>query len=167
MRKPFKHYCPAFGTTVVLLILASCGGSSPNTSPISSLPIHNEWTWVGGSNAIDQPGNYATEGTAAPGSLPGARAYASAWTDTTGNFWLFGGYGTATTNGSEGDHNDLWKYSNGQWTWVNGSNQIEQQGIYGTEGAPAAGNVPGARWQSASWTDAAGNFWLFGGLGNL
>ena len=32
-------------------------------------------------------------------------------------------------------------------------------------GAAAASNVPGARWAPATWTDAAGNFWMFGGDG--
>ena len=40
-----------------------------------------------------------------------------------------------------------------------------QQSVYGTEGKPAAANVPGARYLLACWTDAAGNFWLFGGYG--
>jgi hypothetical protein len=47
---------------------------------------------------------------------------------------------------------------------VNGANVAEQKGTYGTEGTAAAGNVPSARHYAASWTDAAGNFWLFGGL---
>lgn len=41
------------------------------------------------------------------------------WTDSGGNLWLFGGIGYDLTAGSRGDEplNDLWKYSNGQWTW--------------------------------------------------
>lgn len=44
-----------------------------------------------------------------------------------------------------------------------GSNAANQGGDYGTVGVPAAGNVPGGRWGAASWTDTAGNLWLFGG----
>ena len=33
------------------------------------------------------------------------------------------------------------------------------------QGVAASGNVPGARNNAVSWIDAAGNFWLFGGLG--
>ena len=34
------------------------------------------------------------------------------------------------------------------WTWVSGSNLIDQSGNYGTQGVPAAGNVPGSEnWQ--------------------
>ena len=38
-------------------------------------------------------------------------------------------------------------------------------GTYGTLGMPAAGNFPGTRWQDATWKDANGNLWLFGGQG--
>ena len=31
------------------------------------------------------------------------------------------------------------------WTWVSGSNLTSQVGTYGTQGVPAAGNVPGKR----------------------
>jgi hypothetical protein len=38
--------------------------------------------------------------------------------------------------------------------------------VYGTQGTPAAGNVPGSLQYMVSWTDAVGDFWLFGGFGN-
>ena len=37
-------------------------------------------------------------------------------------------------------------------------------GSYGTVGIPAAGNLPSGRNQATTWTDANGNFWLFGGV---
>jgi N-acetylneuraminic acid mutarotase len=43
-----------------------------------------------------------------------------------------------------------------------GGNQI---GIYGTQGTPAAGNIPGSRWGATARMDAAGNVWLFAGYG--
>ena len=49
------------------------------------------------------------------------------------------------------------------WTWVAGANYVNAPGVYGTEGTAAAGNTPGARRQSITWTDATGNLWLFGG----
>ena len=62
--------------------------------------------------------------------------------------------------------NDLWRYniSSGQWTWMSGSNVIVQTGTYGTLGAPAPANVPGARPVPVGWTDTSGNLWLFGGV---
>ena len=55
------------------------------------------------------------------------------WTDAAGNFWLFGGNGYDSA-GTSGYLNDLWKYSAGQWTWMGGSNVVNQQGTYGTQG---------------------------------
>ena len=57
----------------------------------------------------------------------------------------------------------------GDWTWVSGSSTEGigggQPGVYGILGTPAAGNVPGGRYDASSWTDSSGNLWLFGGLG--
>ncbi len=125
----------------------------------------NEWTWVGGTDKANQAGVYGTEGKAAAGNMPGSRDWAAAAADRAGNFWLFGGLGQDASSQSLGDLNDLWEYSNGQWAWMGGSDTTEQTGVYGTEDAPAAGNTPGARDEAAGWTDAAGNFWIFGGSG--
>ena len=52
--------------------------------------------------------------------------------------------------------------THGEWTWVSGSDTINQAGTYGTKGTPAASNIPGGRPRSISWIDLGGNFWLFG-----
>ena len=52
-----------------------------------------------------------------------------------------------------------------QWTWTNGSGAANQQGAYGTQGTPSAGNLPGGREGAVKWIDANGNTWLFGGFG--
>jgi N-acetylneuraminic acid mutarotase len=122
------------------------------------------WTWVSGSNATNQYGVYGTKGTAAPGNVPGARESSVSWVDASGNLWLFGGVGYATS-GSSGRLNDLWRFDGTNWTWVSGSNATWQYGVYGTKGVAAPGNVPGARDASVSWIDASGNLWLFGGWG--
>jgi hypothetical protein len=122
-----------------------------------------DWTWMSGSNLVDQPGTYGTQGTAAPGNVPGARLEADGWTDPSGNLWLFGG--SPGPDGQFEIFNDLWKYSAGEWTWVGGSNSIDEAGIYGTQGTAAAANIPGSRVSPATWTDASGILWLFGGDG--
>jgi hypothetical protein len=48
---------------------------------------------------------------------------------------------------------------------MGGSNVVNQEGKYGTQGTAAASNIPGARDVAVAWTDAAGNFWFFGGYG--
>jgi hypothetical protein len=121
-----------------------------------------QWTWMGGSNQPNQPGNYGIEGTASASNFPGARDYAAFATDAAGNLWLSGG-GGANSTGPSGSLNDLWEYSAGQWTWMSGSEVSDQPGAYGTQGTAASGNVPGARQGAVAWVDASGNFWLFGG----
>lgn len=124
-----------------------------------------EWTWVGGPDVGDQQGVYGTEGTGTSSTIPGARSNASGSLDASGNFWLFGGDGTAFLSNSTDLFNDLWKFSKGEWTWVSGSDAFNNVGTYGTEGTAAAANVPGARHDALTWTDQSGNFWLFGGDG--
>lgn len=120
------------------------------------------WTWVTGSNTPSSTGVYGTRGVAAASNVPGARYGSVSWTDGSGNLWLFGG-----TSGDTSAFNDLWKFdpTNGLWTWVSGSSSEGQAGVYGTQGVATGSDVPGARVPNASWTDTAGNLWLFGGSG--
>jgi hypothetical protein len=149
-----------------------------------------QWTWMGptNSNVSQNNGVYGTLGTAlaanAPG--PGGRQTAVMWADNSGNLWLFGGLGldsagtrnpgslnglsAGTTTPDGALLNDLWKYntSTGQWTWVSGGGATglaNQNGVYGSQQAAAASNVPGSRWSAVGWADASGNLWFFGGWG--
>jgi hypothetical protein len=71
--------------------------------------------------------------------------------------WLFGGNGLDSAGSIDQYLNDLWKYSNGQWTWMGGSNLASQKGVYGTLGIPSPNNMPGAKENAVAWTDASGN----------
>lgn len=107
----------------------------------------------------------AQEEIPAYGVTPGPRLGAATWTDTSGNFWLFGG--------SDGNnfYNNLWEYdtsalnptnyttTEGSWT-LKGGTGLDQAGNYTT--APL---LPGSRTNATSWTDSSGNLWLFGGYG--
>jgi N-acetylneuraminic acid mutarotase len=128
--------------------------------------VFGQWTWEGGLNTVNASGVYGTLGAAAATNLPGARYDSSSWTDSSGDFWLFGGYGYSAT-GTLGALNDLWRFSpsTGLWTWVSGANTDNAGGVYGTLGTPVAGNAPGARYSAASWIDSSGDLWLFGGYG--
>ena len=131
-------------------------------------PAVNMWTWVSGSNAPNASGVYGSEGTPAPGNVPGSRFDAASWTDAFGNFWLFGGDGRPPNiDLAPFQHNDLWTYnpSTGEWTWISGANTDDASpaGQYGTQGAAAPGNVPAGRARPASWIDTAGQVWIFGG----
>jgi len=122
------------------------------------------WTWVSGSKTYGQAGSYVTKGTANAGNVPGARSSSVSWIDSSGNFWLFGGWGYDSA-GNVGCLNDLWKFDGAKWTWVSGANTYNQAGSAVTAGTAAAGNIPGARQYSISWIDSYGNLWLFGGIG--
>ncbi len=145
--------------------------STGAVNPLNDLwefnPTTRLWTWMGGGNTGGQLGVYGTLGTPAVGNVPGARSAASSWTDSSGNLWLFGGYGPDST-GADELLNDLWVFnpSTSLWTWMGGSTTGGQLGVYGTLGTPAEGNAPGARSDASSWTDSSGNLWLFGGNGN-
>ncbi len=129
-------------------------------------PSSGEWTWVGGSNTPNATGVYGVQGTAAASNVPGGRTAAATWTDAGGNFWMFGGEGFDSV-GTYGWLNDLWEYSptSGQWTWIGGPNITQAAGIYGTLGVAAPSNIPSSRAYEATWTDASGNLWLYGGVG--
>jgi hypothetical protein len=125
------------------------------------------WTWVGGDDMVGEGGAYTTAGTPNSGNFPGARDSAASWTDPLGNFWLFGGHGYDSTRTAD-NLNDLWEYSpaTGEWTWVSGSDTVDQTGIYPTTaGTGGTGYVPGARYSAVSWIDKNRNVWLFGGMG--
>ena len=149
------------------------GGVGYNTSDNNVAELNDmlrfsggEWSWMGGSdNLVDQPGIYGSEGTPAPGNMPGSRDSAESWTDAHGNLWLFSGEGMIAAPGLAAEFNDLWEYSAGEWSWVGGNNSGNQSGVYGTQGVPAPNNIAGARMGAVTWVDAKGNLWLFGGLG--
>jgi len=122
------------------------------------------WTWVSGSDDTYQAGVYGTKGVADPCNIPGIRHSSISWTDSSGNFWLFGGRGRDSLF-NWGLLNDLWKFDGTNWTWISGSDEVEQPGVYGTKGTADPYNIPGARIAGISWTDGSGNFWLFGGYG--
>jgi hypothetical protein len=95
-------------------------------------------------------------------SRPGGRQGSGNWVGGGTNLYLFGGQGI-DSNGAEGLLADFWKFNGATWTLVAGSSTVRNQpGVY--TGAPGTLH-PGSRWAPTTWTDAAGNFWMFGGLG--
>jgi gliding motility-associated-like protein len=159
-------------------------GENSDNGPLNDLwrynPSSDQWTWIGGAKDINNPGSYGRKGSPSGTNQPGARSNAVSWTDSRGNFWLFGGSGVAFTQRREEDEddeedgelkegllNDLWVYSpsSNQWTWISGRNRINQKGKYGRRNDPSGSNVPGSRSMATGWKDAFDNLWLFGGNG--
>ena len=86
-------------------------------------PSTRQWTWVSGTNRQNEPGAPGTEGSGATTNAPYSRSNATAWIDTTGRLWLFGGLYTtwdATNSVSvPNTFSDLWSFdpTTKQWTW--------------------------------------------------
>jgi len=147
-----------------------------NSTP-NGMPPPNNTYGLGTIANAQQEGQWGVYGNVTPNlvptPVPGGRWGTATWTDTTGNLWLFGGNGHSAN--AIGLLNDLWMFDTstfnpgspstytsnpGQWTYVGGSSLINQGGTYS-----GATPVPGARVNATTWTDAGGNFWLFGGYG--
>jgi N-acetylneuraminic acid mutarotase len=139
------------------------------TSPAGML-APNEWTWVGSGTGLNSRGTLGSLRKPSAANVPGGVENGSTWVDSNGNLWLFGGGWPI---------NQMWRFSpsTNEWTWMGGdtvtagdpgiNNFQPSGGAYGTQGAPAPNNTPGQRIGAVSWTDRSGNFWLFGGGGNI
>jgi len=141
------------------------GSYSPHAGTVSaavtnifvSCSAPNSWTWMGGANTQNSNGTYGTKGIASQSNIPRAMQGAVTWTDTSGNFWLYGGDETA----------DMWRYSPSTWgwTWVAGPGTLNPPAVYGPKNAPSTLHLPGTRSGGVSWRSSDGKFWLFGGYG--
>jgi PKD repeat protein len=123
----------------------------------------NMWTWMKGDQNFSNTGVWGTKGVPNSANIPGAKAECAAnWVDNNGDLWLFGGQ----DGSSLGTTNDLWRYNiaTNTFTWMKGSNFVDQLGVYGTLGVENVANTPGARGSYSHWIDKSGNFWLFGGM---
>ena len=127
----------------------------------------NSWTWIIGSNVVNQNGSYGTLNTASVSNSPGSRSNTSSWKDAAGNFWMFGGDGYDAQIPTKSFLNDLWQYdlTTNLWVWKGGTTVLTSPGVYGTPAVPSTSNTPGARQSAYTWVDAVDNFWLLGGAG--
>lgn len=127
----------------------------------------NQWTWMGGAQATtNQVGVYGVQGVPSVNNYPSARGYgANCWTDNNNNLWLFAGFGYDPVS-NLGALEDLWKYNitTNEWTWVKGTNTVNQSPVYGTQGISGPNNSPGGRAEcKSSWVDGQNFAWIFGG----
>jgi len=154
--------CNSGGTTTDVVNQSS--GPHNQLEPSATLSLLNS-TWVGGSSKTNFQGVYGAKGQRSHDVMPGSRSNSTMWRDASGLVWVFGGTSSSAQNANL--YNDLWNYDpkTQTWDWVAGSNQNNQDGVYGVKNTPSADNTPGARYGSYSWTDKSGNFWLFGGSG--
>ena len=124
-------------------------------------PNTNNWTWISGSGILNDTGAYINQCSFDTLNFPGARTEnRSIATDRCGRLWMFGG-----TNGSISVLNDLWVFDPAvnSWSWMSGTNLINQIGVYGTIGIPSAANIPPPRMGANAWWGDDDRFYLFGG----
>jgi len=121
------------------------------------------WTWMSGSNIVDQVGVYGEKGVADESNVPGSRQGAAGWFDSsTQELWLFGGH---RYSGTAQYYNDMWVYqvNNATWTWMAGSNMVNHMGAYGEKGEASADYIPHSREGFAWYDSSTREVWLFGG----
>jgi hypothetical protein len=153
----------------------SPGGWIPANLPIIHDAVANSDTADITPLQLNNLENYGTLGTGLGCltvnngcTVPPTRWGGITWTDATGNLWMFGG------QGGGGLFNDIWEFdittgpcawdatkgteifTNCQWIWKGGSN---------TGNVSTTASFPGGRWGASSYTDNAGNVWMFGGQG--
>ena len=124
----------------------------------------NIWSWISGSNTIYQTGVYGTKGVPHLNNIPGSR-YGHQMINIDGNIFLNGGKGFDASN--LGYLNDLWKYnfSISQWTWLSGSNTINNVGIYGIKQVYGP-YIPSSRYNHQI-INIDGDIHLYGGYGYI
>ncbi|BAM79404.1 similar to hedgehog protein [Cyanidioschyzon merolae strain 10D] len=123
-----------------------------------------EWTWVQGSSKTNVPPTYGPLGKSSSSNTPGARFQPATWVGLDGQFYLFGGFYP-----SGPFYGDLWQYSTvtNEWSWIGGTQQQNPSGSYGTFRQASPSNYPAGRLGATWWRDLDGNFWLFGGDGQI
>jgi hypothetical protein len=125
-------------------------------------PITTEWTWVGGTNVLNDVGSYLNKCDTNSINWPMAKyEIRASWPDACG-FFFFGGL----KNGSPYEtYNDLWYYNveSNNFTWISGTNVANSVGSYGTMGFSSINNLPRSRCGALAFKDKQANLWLFGG----
>ena len=139
------------------------GWSGTAFSNITDVTIdcgHNDWTWMDGPSTSNQDAQAtipppALPHTARDTDTPGGSKYSANWTDSSGNLWLLTGSSHAVAAPN------VVAFFGEMWEFTGTSHYDGGFDIYWTK-VSVTGN-PTPRWGATTWTDASGNFWLFGG----
>jgi len=121
------------------------------------------WTLYGGTSFY-APASLNTNYFIAPRTDP------MLWVGLDGLVWVFGGYGTLTSDPTmpSGFLNDLWAWNmtNLSWTLVSPANVLNTPGfIAENSGTPSPNNRPPSRCCGAPFMDRCGRLYFYGGYG--
>jgi hypothetical protein len=114
-------------------------------------PSAASWVFQGGDRNGNSNGNAS--------SWPASRQYATSWTDSAGDLWLWSGFGSRTHNDTDGGYlNDLWRYDVRQKHWV------REQAAAAASSTAATASPLGKTWAN-SWSTKQGDLFVFSGFG--
>ena len=141
------------------------GFGAKNLITFSTVDLNDLWEF----NSASHTWIPITANQTGSGTYPAGRGYATGWTDSDGNLWLFGGAGFDAED-DNGQFNDLWMFNTASnaWTFEGGNSTVDNKGVSnGNAGLRDSSMTPfpGGHDSAASWKDSSGNFWLFGGYG--
>jgi len=154
--------CTWTGKNNSLWLFGGFGGSDRNDLWKFDVTT-KEWTWVNGSSNGNALPNWGIKNVASPNNNPGGRNCYVRWSDSNGNFYLFGG---SKWTGASGDYNDIWYYDTNtdMWKWINGDTLPSTNGLYMSNCVPDSNRLPRGRFENKSiWKDDCYNLWTYGG----
>lgn len=120
--------------------------------------VSNSWAWLTGSSNVPVISR-GQKGVASPTNSPGSRRNAVVC-GRDSVFYLYGG-----EDDSYHLYSDLWRFSEGQWAWIAGSDALDLPAVVTHEGGSFDGNTPGGLTEARCAIDLDGDFWMFGGQG--
>ena len=128
------------------------------------------WRSVGEKPRFNQNPNYSELNVEKTENWPGSRSNGISWVDPDGKtLWLFGGMGYDSTLAGKGSYySDLWKFdsSSKKWTWLNGSNKVNEGSTISSKNKNVSDQTPGARCGSMSWfLEKEKALLMYGGFG--
>jgi hypothetical protein len=150
-------------TTILIFGGCGCDDSACLALTVNDLWGYNRatdtWTLLKGGLTAASSGYYGELNV--PSSLnepPARRGVSAYWTDrSTNSLYIFGGVYDRKW------YNDLWKFSEGVWTWIGGSNTTDDDGYDSGLEVEDPRNRPSARQGAAACLDRHNRLWMFGG----
>jgi hypothetical protein len=112
---------------------------------LASYPFYP--VWLSGTHYINQEEDFGALGVPSSTNMPPARSGGLGWLGLTGlELMLFSGT-RCDTFSSNCLMNDVWRFDiiTELWTWVKGSSDYDQGGVYGSKGIENEANTPSSR----------------------
>lgn len=109
----YSAFAWEFNNKFIMMGGSGFGNNASSTGFLNDLweykPSTNMWTWLKGSFATEQGGNYGTQGVYNISNIAGARTAGSTFS-ANNKLYLFGGFGYGSGVGA-GYLNDVWEYT--------------------------------------------------------